>query len=163
MCESAIRYYEEQVKILIRENSDEIISNSSSKHAIVLLKNFFQEARSSIYIFCGNLSKTVYDDIHVVDAMRAALERGIEVAVIICQEKPESTLFSELLKQYGKRIFCKIADNEINHFCVIDGRRYRLETDQMEKKAIACANSREIGSSLQKIFCKLQNIAVEYC
>lgn len=160
MCEPAIRYYEEQVRILIRENSNEIISNSSSKHAIILFKTFFKEARSSIYIFCGRLSKAVYDDIHVLDAMRSALENGVDVQVVICEKVPESVLFVELLKQYNKKICCNTVDNEINHFCVIDGRRYRLEIDPLEKKAIACVNSIEIGQSLQNIFCKLQK---EYC
>ncbi len=163
MCEPAIRYYEEQVKILIEENSDEIIANSSSKHAIILFKNFFRRANSSIYIFCGKLSKTVYDDIQVIDAMRSALEKGIDVQVIICEKTPDSVSFVELLKQYNKKIFCKKSNIEINHFCVIDGCRYRLEIDPMEKKAIACANSIEIGQSLKKIFYKLQNMASEYC
>ncbi|WP_146017827.1 hypothetical protein [Akkermansia muciniphila] len=152
MCEPAIKYYEEQVKILIRENSNEIISNSSSKHAIILFKNFFKEARSSIYIFCGKLSKTVYDDIHVIDAMRSALENGIDVKVIISQKKPESTLFSELLRQYNKKINCLNAIVDINHFCVIDNCRYRLETDQEEKTAIACAYEENIGTKLSNIF-----------
>lgn len=129
--------YAEEVQKRIDENNCEVFLNRSEWHAAIILRKFVESAKDTVNIFCGHLNKNVYGDL--LPSFQEALKRGVRVRVMTAHPDVSAEQVAEKLRQLGAfRNFMK-ADDTIPHFAIVDGSRYRLETDDNEKTALVCA------------------------
>ena len=129
--------YAEKVQRLIDENNCEVFLNRSEWHAAIILRKFVESAKETINIFCGHLNKNVYGDL--LPCFQAAAERGVRVRVITASPDVCAQDVAEGLRKLEAFRSLREEDDTIPHFAIVDGCRYRLETDEEEKTAVVCA------------------------
>ncbi len=140
MQEEELDKYVESVRAYIRNDSDTIFQNKSSKHAAVIISEFLLAAKSTACVFCGRLSAEVYETLKVF--FMVARSRGVDVRVLTATDYEH--LESQDLKKYLREnnlLRCAPQLQQYPHFLIIDGKRFRLEVDQKDKKAIVCASA----------------------
>lgn len=145
---------------LIEADSSSIIENNSPAHAKIILQELVNHAEMSVYILCSHFCSIVYGDADLQAALVAAIDRGVSVNIAVRDKEPqEYAFFAELKEKAGKsgRFYTGVHQTEDNHvyandFCVVDGKRFRLERDQEKGTAFVCANNEEIVGRLEKWF-----------
>lgn len=135
--EEELSLYAEKVQRLIDENDCEVFLNRSEWHAAIILRKFIESAKQTINIFCGHLNKNVYGDL--LPCFQAAHDRGVRVRVMTASPDVCAQSVATGLRELSAFRNLKEADDTIPHFAIVDGCRYRLETDEAEKTAIVCA------------------------
>ncbi len=129
--------YAENVQRRIDENDGELFLNRSEWHAAIILRKFIESAKSSVDIFCGHLNKNVYGDL--LPCFRAAHENKVELRVMTASPKICAIEVADGLRQMDAFRSMKVENTSFPHFAVVDGCRYRLETDEADKSAVVCA------------------------
>ncbi len=120
----------------IDENDCEVFLNRSEWHAAIILRKFIESAKDSIRIFCGHLNKNVYGDL--LPCFVAAINRGVKVQVLTASPDVCAKDVAEGLRKLDA--FQTLHDcDDVPHFAVVDGIRYRLETNEDDKSAVVCA------------------------
>lgn len=135
--EEELSRYAEKVQRLIDENDCEVFLNRSEWHAAIILRKFIESAKETINIFCGHLNKNVYGDL--LPCFQAAAKRGVRVRVITASPDVCAQNVAEGLRKLEAFRNLSEEDDTIPHFAIVDGCRYRLETDEEEKTAVVCA------------------------
>jgi hypothetical protein len=151
--------YREAVETLLRLRSDKTISNSMPSHAAVLFEVFLKRAQQQVRVFCRNLSNEVWGNPAVVEAAKNALQRGINLSILIQEDSPDSGPFAELLNDNRTdphlRFYTMEGENLRNapvNFAVMDETAFRFEKDRKECKAFAVMFSPNLASSLSRQF-----------
>ena len=148
-----------------RKNQDSrLIENAAWSHAQTLFVNLIQAAfeRSRvepIRIVTGSLNKDFYASDKIIDAIATYLSKeGANIEVVVLNSDADLTdhPFVEAVKNSGKGSVI-VADanaplQQVPHFIVVGDRRFRLETDHGQTKAIACFNNKEIGAYLINLY-----------
>lgn len=145
--------YSDTVDKQLDEKSDKLFSNNSSEYAAIVLRKFIDSAEKTIHILCGKLGRDVYEDSYL--PLKRAVQNGVEVKVITSTEDVESDKILNLLKRENAvrhiekwpEDFIRQNGGEFPHFTVIDGCRFRIETDREKREAVACAHAG--GKTLQ--------------
>lgn len=128
--------YAREVQRRIDECDCEVFLNRSEWHASIILRKFIDSARSSIIIFCGHLNKAVYGTL--LPNFIKAQERGVEVRVLTESMEVSAIEVAEGLRKI--KAFKSLGSKmDLPHFTLIDGIRYRIETDEKDKSAVVCA------------------------
>ena len=135
--EEELRQYAEKVQKRIDENDCEVFLNRSEWHAAIILRKFIESAKNSISIFCGHLNKNVYGDL--LPDFKAAAKRGVAVRVLTASSEVCAESVADGLREISAFQTLRDEDDEIPHFAVVDGIRYRLETNEDDKSAVVCA------------------------
>jgi len=151
---------------LALENSSIAFGNANAVHAVTVFSLMFQQAQSEINLYAGNLNGQISaqaDYQYALNMFLASRKNG--VLNILLQEYDENNkppLF-RLLKYYQEQNPSQIRIKQIEnsceltsvdyHFCVVDSKMYRLETDKIEYKAIGCFNDKNgIAKELNERF-----------
>lgn len=133
--------YAQEVRRRIEECDCEVFRNRSAEHAAIILREFIDSATASVRIFCGHLSKEVYGNL--LPYFRRAHRRGVEVQVVTASDQIDAIEVAEGLREKQALRSFSNADTsslrELPHFAIVDGKRYRLETNPVEKSALVCA------------------------
>ncbi len=143
------------VRRFIAIDSPNLIENSSSAHARILLEEMFANANTSAYVYCGRISNAVWGGKGLADAVRAAIARGVDVRFIVQhpEDIPPDSVVAEALREHGadaihtSREFAQLG----SHFAVFDDKMYRFERDDGDKKAIACVNAPDTARLLREL------------
>lgn len=163
--------YAESVRARILVQNGDIFLNKSPKHAHIILREFIQAAKRSIHIYCGCLTKHVYDGLQPY--FGKAYNQGIDLKVITAEE-PNGASDKEVVEYLKKNGVLKYLTPQarsnlaqLPHFAIVDGKEkngamYRLETNQDEKTAIVCAYAKDAdsihrGADMETIFDTLWN------
>lgn len=142
--EAELRLYAEKVQNRIDNNDCEVFLNRSEWHAAIILRKFIDSAQETISIFCGHLNKNVYGSL--LPSFKAAAERGVLVRVLTAYPDVCAKEVANGLSEMGAFQTLPEEDRETPHFAIIDGMRYRLETNEADKSAVVCAH---VGTSEQ--------------
>ncbi len=145
---------------LIEADSESIIENNSPEHAKVILQELVRCAVKSVFILCTHFSKAVYGDADLQTAILDAIDRGVSVSIAVRDKNPqEAEFFRKLRKMESEkcRLFEGLLENESHpvfpsDFCIVDGKRFRLERDQDKGTAFVCANNTEVVERLEVWF-----------
>lgn len=135
---------------MLQEDNPGIIDNCDRKHTIIVLQEFFNAARHSIHVQCSHFSKDIYENKETQTYLRNALkDENIDVKIFVRDTTPQSKVFADELNsikagtvQVNK--YCHKLD-----FCVIDGKRFRLEKDTEKSEAYVCTYNVELSSMLE--------------
>ncbi len=147
-----LREYRELFQQMIQDNDPGIIDNSSRAHAKVILQELIRSAQEEILIQCSHLAQDIYGDANTQQLLKAATQRGVLVSIAIRDACPEADTFcNEMRQTFPDIIHCNTSVFS-SDFCVVDSRRFRLETDQDNGKAYVCANNVVISERLREIY-----------
>lgn len=150
--QNALLQYRKLFRSMIEQDDPTPISNESRQHAAIIIQELIRSATKTVYIQCSRLAPDVYGNPDTLEAIKGALDRGVQFKVAVRSEFPETTGLYELLSTKGN---CDIQlEREVygKDFCVVDGKRARIETDAVLGKAVACACDEELGSLLVSTF-----------
>lgn len=138
--EEALELYRKAVRLRIENRDGAIFPNNCPDKTTVVLQEFIRAAEKSVHIYCGHLNATIYGDLH--SDFREALARDVDVRVVCSPGEVDSTELATMLEE-GDHL--RVLDEEapISHFAVMDGIRYRIETDHNSKEALVCAYAGE--------------------
>ena len=131
-----LELYAEDIRRRIQDNDCEVFRNKSALHASIILREFIKSAKDTVFIFCGHLNKFVYE--HLFDVFQTAIQKGVNIKVITESDTPDSVKLAQLLREKDRYRSVR-QDMKIPHFVIVDGKRYRMETDEAEKTALVCA------------------------
>ena len=164
-----MKSYSNYVKELAARNSEAIFDNSSIEHYFIVMCELLKSAKHKIQIFAGSMKDPLKEKISSY-LTEAAFRLNNENAIqIITTDLSAVEEFSELKDSFdnindliGKKVISYlplIAEKEVQHFCVVDGKAWRFEEihtpEQMDAgviKAKVCFNNKNIGQNLQKTF-----------
>lgn len=151
--------YRDLFRSMIEQNSPTPISNESRLHAAIIIQELVRSAKETVFIQCSNLAPDVYGNSETIREIREAISRGVKFKVAVRGKSPQAKALYEILAdssssciQLGTQVFTK-------DFCVVDGKRARVETDAVIGKAVASAYDEELGSLLNAIFNKFYKAA----
>lgn len=158
--EKELLQYKDGIEGLYDSNSDTVVGNSIPEHAALLYELFFNKAKKNIRIYCKNLCQRIFDKDSVINAFKDAVERKVNIEIMITEDKPESQRFPSVLEQLNIKLNCgmpcAMVNNHPINFCVVDERAYRYEEKNSECKAVACFKDSQIASTLIELFEKIK-------
>lgn len=141
-----------------KKESTKIIHNASYEHARELFINLIGEARvrkEDVIVASGNLNPDFYGEL--VDITKEAIKGGVQVRVAILNPTTDvkDNPFSAMILKEGGVVYKAKNEIRIPHFILVGDKRFRLEVDHEQSKAIACFNNRGIGEFLKNVFEKI--------
>lgn len=137
--------------------SGDIITNSEPAHAAVLFEVFFKHATEKVRILCKNLSQEVFGQPALLTAARAASAKGISLDVLIQDESPDNSEFtqwvnSEKNPNVSIRRVPSWLRNASTNFAVMDTTAYRYEPDRTKIVATASMYNPDVAKFLAEKF-----------
>lgn len=155
--------YDAFVEQLASSGDSRTISNSSSRHALSILRAIFKHSSQSIKLFSGNVEPSVYNDQKLLEeAKKFVQDRQGKIELLI--QNPEevdcdSNLFLKELCEFSTEnvsIKSVSANHPLKkssaHFVVADAKSYRVETNVKAHTAICCFKDEERARGLLAIF-----------
>lgn len=148
-----------------KHESTQLIENAAWEHALTLFRNLIQIATDKgepIRIISGNLHKKFYSElVQPIHDYLQSEKANLEVIVLNVNDNEQAVhpFIEEVDKSERANL---ITVNEENgsfsspHFIVVGDKRFRLETDHEQTKAIASFNNPEIAEFLDTLFRKLK-------
>jgi len=159
--------YEKSIKFLAANSEDFEFTNKGAEHASIVLVNMLNQTEDEFLMFSGTFNSDVADQDAFLFALERYLESGKKFKLLLEEEiKKESKAF-KLFKKYAKKDgiveFKQASQDFINevkdifegnilHFAVSDSKRYRLETDKENFKAIGNFNDPQLAQSFKDLF-----------
>lgn len=138
--EKELMQYRRDVKTRIAENDGTIFPNNCPDKTAIVLQEFIREAKKSVCIYCGHLNAAVYENLQ--SDFENAIARDVTVRVICAPGEISAKGLAEKLRE-GKHFRILNEEVSVSHFSVVDGLRYRIETNQDNKEALVCAYAGE--------------------
>ncbi|MBR5887712.1 MAG: hypothetical protein IKZ07_05830 [Akkermansia sp.] len=136
-----LKQYAAEIRRRIEECDGEVFRNKSARHAAIIIKEFIASAKESVYIYCGHLNHLVYGELKDVFEKAMAekdTEQTPQIQVLTESNEIDCPNLANFLRE--KHAFRSLGKSmEIPHFIVVDAKRYRIETNEMEKTALVCA------------------------
>ncbi|NLD37900.1 MAG: hypothetical protein GX654_13615 [Desulfatiglans sp.] len=162
-----INVYDEMVKNLIKVDSPLIFGNISPEHAKFIITSFINSAKQSIEILSGSLCEPFYNGIDFYKYLKESSQKiksPNKIRIITLSDVDYKAIqenFDTINKEIGCNVIsyhpCKyVGDNPIQHFMVVDGKRYREEEPHQDFesnmpnniKASVCCNGPEKAGEL---------------
>lgn len=167
--EKLFNNYEEAVEHFAINKENEVLSNSGPDHAVIIFKNIFRTAENEISLYANDIfsqENPITTDFAYMNAMKSFLEKKDTRLRIILRNYNEATSnnpLRDLIRTYSaeKVIFRVNKDNDVCigdqkvHFCLADGRMYRMEYATEERKARCNFNDPDSVRKYQVIFNQL--------
>ena len=148
------------VRRLAKWGNGRIIENASIGHALVLLDLLFDAAKrhkETIRMVSGGLMDKFYSKL--VDKATEAMDAGAEIKVVVTGASREEMVDNRFYiavdeHEQGEIDFRPEHEEDVAtpHFVVVGTKRYRIEVDHEQKRAVASFNDAETGTVLVSIF-----------
>ena len=171
-----IEKYQAKLNELLDKNSSAIFANYSQGHARCIIRTFLNAATQSVVVLSGDFGCEFHQASDLRAALISAVERGVHVRVISLGTSDQSVDRLNELKRnldanspsghstFDFRIGVVREGMLVQHYMVVDGRRYRLETAHANPApesvhAEVCCNGEEkamvLGRSFNAIWTRL--------
>ena len=138
-------------RAMLQIGSSAIVDNTNAAHAKVILEEMVAMARNSFLVFCGCVSAEVWGSETMARNLAGAANRGVDVRFLVerADDIPDGSPTVAALRRIGGALFAvRPGAGADHHFAVADARAYRVETDEANRTAIACANDPRISGGL---------------
>lgn len=165
--------YNEMVDTFLKNDSTEVFGNFSPEHAKYIIIKFLESARKSVDILSGSFSDAFYDGNGIFSVLKHVAKKLSEVdgkirIITVNGEVNEklNSIVEEINTELNRNVIsyiptCYKGKGPLKHFLVIDGKRYRLESEHKtipegqlpeSVKAEVCCNGEEKASALISFF-----------
>ena len=147
---TASELYRSVFRDLLYSGSSRLVQNSSPLHARIIISELIQFAQRSVDIFCDSLSPDIWNESSVRDAIKIAINKGVEFRVIT-QNTPNESETRDLISSVTgiKTLKEKVS---LPNFIIADKKAYRLEIDEEKKIGIACADGAKDAAGIAEAF-----------
>lgn len=168
--------YQKRLDVLLYSDSPDIFANYSQCHARRIIRTFFSAAEKSIVCLSGDFGAGVYSETEIENELREAVRRGVRVTVISLGTGDASRGHLRALKQELDEIgkngrngsfeyklgVVRDPNAEVQHYMIVDGKRYRLETPHPvpvtdDVHAEVCCNGKVKAAVLARDFSDVWN------
>lgn len=140
MCDELVEY-QKKLNYLLYSDSEAVFANYSQNHARCIFRTFIDAALDSIIFLSGDFGQGVFQEESIKNALVAAVKRGVKIRVISLSGNEVSLKNLKLLEgsvnsipnekncggYFRYRIGTVRGGARVQHFMVVDGKRYRLE------------------------------------
>jgi len=138
-----------------------VFPNRSIDEAINMSKKLFDKAEHSIKIVSGSLDHSFYESFLIVDALKRASDRGVEVEIVCGPDVDGETSQLFDLADAGKIKLYQLDRRPSVHFIVVDGKHVRIEEYhtpfQPERRAYIMFDTISLGKRLNVEFAKMRD------
>lgn len=163
--------YKKYIEELASDKRNKVFFNSGKEHAVIVLSSMFKRARKSIKIYAGNMLGGIANNQAYIDAINDFLARQGKIEILLEEydEENEPVIFKTFRRYYRfnpnqivikKHIF-SLSEGTSQftpiHFCVVDGRMYRIEKDIVNFAAQGNFNDIGVSTELANAFDKIFN------
>jgi HKD family nuclease len=146
--------YKEKLSTLDKEDSDELISNGSKKHAQALIYQFLDGAKNSVNIISKNLS--IYNNQEIVGALNMALTKGVQIKILLDDYQNNKITNNIFLDNCIENKNCKIKiyDKPLKaHIITRDNNAFRYCNSPGSNIAVASFNRPDVvKNAKEKVF-----------
>lgn len=158
--------YENYIEGLAINEKNHLFFNSGKDHAIIVLSQIFSQAKNYVKLYSGNLNGGISSSDKYIKAVSGFLNRGGKLEILLEQfDSAKEPVIFELLKGSNnvsvKSHSCTLSSSSNQfksiHFCIADGRMYRLENDTEKFTAQGNFNDKNVVQELESIFDKISN------
>ena len=160
--------YKEAVEYFANNKVDNVLSNSGNEHAIVILTTYSKPQKEifacmhKIYFLIKMLLQFSPSYIESLRKFLSKERTNLRIVLRDYDEINSCNCLRDVLKQYSSKIELrknrrgevKIGENSV-HFCIADGRMYRVEYDTDTRKARCNFNDENAVSKYQTVFNQL--------
>jgi hypothetical protein len=156
--------YRKLVEQMFDEDSETLISNSSTAHAAILVETLISRAQSSLRFFCKNLDEAFYDKLTMIAILADAAQRKVRLQ-FLTQEAPQAKKLVEFLSRVAGAYkldvvfrICAPASEDSKapfNFIVMDDKAFRFEDGPSDHVASASANSPDVAKKLTARFSRM--------
>lgn len=138
-----------------KKESPRMIYNASIDHAKLLFTELIQDAierKEDIRIVSGELNPTFYGAL--TDDATRALDKKITIKLIVLNPDIDLTKnpFVSILLNKGGEVYKAKSKLDMPHYILVGDKRFRLELDHKQAKAVASFNNEGIGKTLKNNF-----------
>lgn len=151
--EAMLREYRATVRNLLQTGDSGIVANSSPLHATIILEEMIRSAQTSFVASAEGMSDTVWTD-GVLRLLGEAKAKGLSVRLLVrngCIPLNAGRL-PENLKCCVRKASDEPREGDFLNLAVVDGKAFRIEMDEAEKKAAFCANMPKQAAEMVKWF-----------
>jgi sugar-specific transcriptional regulator TrmB len=146
--------YKEKLSTLDEDNSEELISNGSKKHAQALIYQFLDGAKNSVNIISKNLS--IYNNQEIVEALNVALTKGVQIKILLDDYQNDKIIGNIFLDKCIKDKNCKIktySEPLKAHIVTRDSSAFRYCNSPGSNIAVASFNNPDVvKNAKEKVF-----------
>lgn len=140
--------YSESVSFAADNSLNNVLYNEGDEHAIFIFSNMFRTAKKEILLYARNIfsleNKVTTSASYITELLHFLKRENTSLRIILSEYNPDTdtNLLRESIAEYRSKIQIKtnikqnikISDNLI-HFCIADGKMYRMEYDIKHRKA----------------------------
>jgi phosphatidylserine/phosphatidylglycerophosphate/cardiolipin synthase-like enzyme len=155
--------YKSLLEKSVKENSSWPIFNEGKAHAAILMATIFSCAEKYVYLYCNALNPQLSSIDIYYDALEKCVQRGVPVQLAL-QSQDALNVDNPAIKLVQSSDINKVVvlsdeldcslRNKLNnmdiHFAVSDDKRYRMEYDKTNMKAISSFNDKKITLILKQ-------------
>lgn len=160
--------YEKAVKYFADNKIDNVLSNSGNEHAVVIFDNMFRTAEKEICLYACDIfseQNEVTVSPSYMESLRKFLNKeGTRLRIVLknYDENTSRNSLRDMVKQYPSKVELrknergevKIGNANV-HFCIADGRMYRVEYDTDKRQARCNFNDVNAVNRYQTVFNQL--------
>lgn len=152
--------FEQKVLSCRNNESAELIQNAAWGHAVFLFENLLQvasEKKESVRLITGHLNNDFYSELSGELDKCIAADVLVELIVLDSEQGLDDNVFYNKIRGYSKGSVITAPNGfsmSAPHMLLIgdDARRFRLEVDHEQTKAVASFNNRGMGETLLSIY-----------
>lgn len=155
----SIEKYKRSVDFFIKNAINYEFENSNHSCAQAVIATLLKYSTKEILIFAENLNPQVYESPEVINELREALNRGVQIQAISQEHTKENHHFIEILKNSkSSGSFFKSGEqveslrNKRVNYIVMDGRAHRTEEDKDSPYSFVNGNDEYQCNRLRKNF-----------
>lgn len=156
--------FDKKVDECRKDEKSDLIDNAAINHALYLFQNLFEvaaENEEKVRLVSGTLNNDFYSEL--TNKLEACIDKGVDVEVMLLNgdAEMEGNSFLDKVKEYakGRVLTAKRGKNVPGaHMLLIgdEAKRFRLELDHEQTKAIASFNNPSMGEALNVIYDSLR-------
>jgi len=156
--------YQEILEESAQSDSNWPVFNEGVEHAAILMSIIFKQAKKYVYLYSYALSPELSRFDIYYESLKDCIERGVEIKLLLQstdalnEENPSISIIRknpdnvQILTNGRKENLKKELNDMDFHFAVSDDRRYRLEYNQKDRKAISSFNDPSVANVLKNAF-----------
>ncbi|RLL49137.1 hypothetical protein D8Y20_13310 [Mariprofundus sp. EBB-1] len=156
--------FESWVTYCRNEESSSFIDNAAWDHALFLFKNLLSvaaEKGEDVRLVSGHLNSDFFNQI--LEELEQCVKAGVLIDVIVLDRSlsDPANIFEKKLGAYekGSILYCpKAISSSLPHMLLVGDRRFRLETDHEQTKALASFNNKEMVKTLSILYVQGKNL-----
>jgi DNA-directed RNA polymerase beta' subunit len=148
--------YKESIRYLAENQKNEIVYNSDSEHALVVLSELIKNASNYVHIVCKNMDPVVADKPEYLSAVKFFLEKNnTEMKILLTdyEESLKERKIFKLFKEHSDKVFIKYFEKKVQiasggspiNWTVSDDKSIRVEKDIDNYIAFANFNDPELA------------------